>query len=137
VTVITGLVDGPFKNEQEFKRAVLEIWNRDGSGCTCFEIENGEKEPGMPDVLAVSPFLPAFFTEFKYSGKDGVIEFRKSQPLFYKRHRDLLIHVLAWDCRGEGRVVYLEPSEVYGAKTLRVPLPRDIEAAFGYGREGG
>jgi hypothetical protein len=124
--VINGLVYGPFKNEQEFKQAVMKVWKKNRPRSTYFEIENEEKEPGMPDELTINPSSPAHFTEFKYSDKHGVIEFKKSQPLFYRQHRDLPIQILAWDCRGEGRVVYLEPSEVIDAKTLRVPLPKDI-----------
>jgi hypothetical protein len=102
---------------------------------TSFEIENEEKEPGMPDVLTLIPDSPAFFTEFKYADKNGVIEFKKSQPLFYRQHCDLLIQILAWDGRAEGRVVYLDPSEVVDAKTLRITLPLEIDAAFFYGSE--
>jgi hypothetical protein len=130
--VINGLVHGPFKNEQEFKQAVLRVWKENIFGHTHFEIENEEKEPGMPDVLTINSSLPAYFTEFKCSDKHGVIEFRKSQPLFYRQHRDLLIQVLAWDCRGEGRVVHLEPSEIIDTKTLRILLPQDVSAVVEY-----
>jgi hypothetical protein len=134
---IDGLVHGPFKNEQEFKQAVLKAWRGDNRQYTFFEIENEEKEPGMPDVLAVHPSEPAYFTEFKYAGKGGVIEFRKSQPLFYRQHRDLPMQILAWDGRAGGRVVYLDPSEVISAKTLRVTLPADIVETIGYEPEEG
>jgi hypothetical protein len=132
---INGLVCGPFKNEQEFKQAVLKAWRKNTITLTYFEIENEEKEPGMPDVLAVFPSAPAFFTEFKYAGKNGVIEFQKSQPLFYRQHRDLHIQILAWDGRADGRVVYLDPSEVIAAKTLRITLPEDIDTAVNYDPE--
>jgi hypothetical protein len=133
--IIDGLVHGPFKSEQEFKRSVIRAWQKSGLNQTFFEIENEEKEPGMPDVLAVLPSLPAFFTEFKYADKNGVIEFRKSQPLFYWQHPDLLIQILAWDSRAEGRVVHLDPSEVVEAKALRITLPADIDTAVGYDPE--
>jgi hypothetical protein len=135
--IINDMVHGPFKNEQEFKQAVLKVWRRDHSKQTFFEIENEEKEPGMPDVLTLIPDSPAFFTEFKYAGKNGVIEFQKSQPLFYRQHRDLRIQILAWDYRMGGRVVYLDPSEVIGAKFLRITLPEDIDAAIEYNPEEG
>jgi hypothetical protein len=99
---------------------------------TYFEIENEEKEPGMPDVLAINPSLPSYFTEFKCSDKHGVIEFRESQPRFYRQHRDLPIQILAWDCRGDGRVIHLEPSEVIDAKKLRIRLPQDISTTIDY-----
>jgi hypothetical protein len=125
VKIITGLVCGPFKSEQEFKLAVLNAWRRrrENAAFTYFEIENEEKEPGMPDVIAVSPVLPACFTEFKYADKNGVIHFQKSQPLFYRCHRSLYIQVLAWDPRMDGRVVRLGPDEVVKLKSLWVALP--------------
>jgi hypothetical protein len=130
--IINGFVRGPFKNEREFKQAVLKSWGRCWPGYTFFEIENEEKEPGMPDVLAVSSFLPACFTEFKYADKRGIIEFQKSQPHFYRRHSGLLIQILAWDCRMGGRMVCLESSEASDAKALRILLPLDISAVINY-----
>jgi hypothetical protein len=132
---IYGLVHGPFKNEQKFKQAVLKVWRRDHSRQTFFEIENEEKEPGMPDVLAMSPFYPALFTEFKYADRNGVIEFTKAQPRFYRQHPDLRIQILAWDGRDGGRVVRLDSSEVVNAKTLRIVLPEAISTAVDYDPE--
>jgi hypothetical protein len=132
---IYGLVHGPFKNEQEFKLAVMRVWRKNNLRNTSFEIENEEKEPGMPDVLTLIPDAPAFFTEFKHAGKNGVIEFRKSQPLFYRQHRDMRIQILAWDGRADGRVVHIDPSEVVNAKTLRVTLPADIDEVVEYDPE--
>jgi hypothetical protein len=134
--IINGLVYGPFKNEQEFKQAVIRAWRKNEPECTYFEIENEEKEPGMPDVLMVSPSMPAYFTEFKYADKNGVITFKKSQPLFYRQHRDIIIQILAWDCRMEGRIVQLDPSEVTGAKSLRISLPEYIGTVIDCGSEG-
>jgi hypothetical protein len=133
--IINDMVHGPFKNEQEFKQAVLKVWRRDHSGQTFFEIENEEKEPGMPDVLAMSPFYPASFTECKYADRNGVIEFTKAQPRFYRQHLDLRIQILAWDGRADGRVVHLDPSEVVRAKSLRVTIPAGIDTAVDYDPE--
>jgi hypothetical protein len=130
--VITNLVSGPFKSEQDFKQAVLKAW-KDGSVTqTFFEIENEEKEPGMPDVLAVSKDYPAHFTEFKYADKNGVIEFQKKQPLFYKQNAELRIDILAWDGRGKGRVIYIHPEEVLEAKSLRLKISEDIHQEVSY-----
>jgi hypothetical protein len=129
--IIDELVYGPFKDEQDFKHSILKVWRRDHPKQTFFEIENEEKEPGMPDVLAVHPSCSAFFTEFKYA-RNGVIEFRKSQPLFYRQHPDVLMQILAWDGRAGGRVVHLEPAEVVGAKSLRITLPEDIDEIVDY-----
>jgi hypothetical protein len=129
--IVDGLVRGPFKNEQEFKRTVLEAMKKYEPNHTCFEIENEEKEPGMPDVLSISYSLPAYLTEFKYSDRHGAVEFTKAQPLFYRRHcYSIRIQILAWDCRMGGRVVRIEPAEVISAKALRITIPADIGAVF-------
>jgi hypothetical protein len=135
--IVKGLVNGPFKNEQEFKRAVLEVMRKYAKTYTCFEIENEEKEPGMPDVLAISYSLPAYFTEFKYSDEYGVIEFTKAQPLFYRQHRDLRIQIFAWDCRMGGRVVEFKSSEIVAAKALRITIPADIGDVLCYDLKDG
>jgi hypothetical protein len=127
--IIEGMVSGPFKNEQEFKQAFLKAWKRNDSNFhyTNFELENEEKEAGMPDTLSISAEAPAYFTEFKYADKNGVIEFKKSQPLFYRQHRSLLIQILAWDGR-YNRVVVIHPGEIVRAKSLRITLPEHIDA---------
>jgi hypothetical protein len=134
--IIDGLVSGPFKSEQTFKRAVMEAWKRNDSNLryTYFEIENEEKEAGMPDTLSISAKAPAYFTEFKYADKNGVIEFKKSQPLFYKQHESLLIQILAWDGR-YNRVVFIHPEEIVRAKSLRITLPKHIDDAFDQEKE--
>jgi hypothetical protein len=121
--IIDDCVQGPFKNEQAFKQAVLKSPVFKDAGFSVFEIENEEKEPGMPDVLAMHYDFPAFFIEFKYADKNGVIEFRKSQPLFYKHHQGIRIEILAWDGRKGGRIVYMKASEVTAAKSLRIKIP--------------
>jgi hypothetical protein len=123
--IIMNFVSGPFKDEQEFKQAVLKKWRTGVLGYTYFELENEEKEPGMPDVLAISSFQAGFF-EFKYADQDGVITFQKSQPLFYKQHEDIPIDIIAWDSRFGGRIVKLHPSEVINAKSLRIQLPESV-----------
>jgi hypothetical protein len=127
---VDNLVKGPFKNEQDFKRAVLKKWKEDNIWARSFEIENEEKEPGMPDVITVAPDSQAVFTEFKYADKNGVIEFRKSQPLFYKQNEDIYIQILAWDGRMGGRTVFMESPEVVAAKSLRIKIPENLEAAL-------
>jgi hypothetical protein len=125
--IIGSLVNGPFKSEQEFKQAVLKVWKRNAGRFryTHFEIENEEKEAGMPDALSISADAPAYFTEFKYADKNGVIEFKKSQPLFYRQHGGLHIQILVWDSRYD-RVVHIDPVEVIAKKSLRITLPEQI-----------
>jgi len=127
MNVIAGLVEGPFTDEAAFKAAVLKVWDKRSSDYTRFQIENEEKEPGMPDVLSISglPYCPAHFTEFKITDAEGAVTFRKTQPLFYKRHSDLRIEVLVWDVP-RGRVVRIMPQEVVAAKTLRITIPEEV-----------
>jgi len=125
--VIEGLVKGPFKDEAAFKAAVLKAWRKSYNAFRRFEIENEEKESGMPDVLSMSNRLPAFFTEFKVSDKKSVIEFQPTQPLFYRRNTGLLIDILAWDAPRK-RVVCIDPSEVLEHKGLKFSIPEDIDA---------
>ena len=123
--VIHDLVKGPFKDEAAFKAAVLKALSNHTSSYTRFEIENEEKEPGMPDVLSISRTLPALLTEFKLSDEDGVVKFQKTQPLFYRKHTDLYITILAWDVP-RGRVVSIKPQEVIEAKSLKIRIPMEI-----------
>jgi len=124
--IIEGLVNGPFKDEDSFKAAVLKEWRKAAPQFARFEIENEEKEPGMPDVLSISSELPAFFTEFKISDNKGVIEFQPTQPLFYKRNADLHIDILAWDTPRK-RVIHITPFEVLRLKGLKFTIPEDID----------
>lgn len=136
VKIITGLVSGTFKSERDFKRAVLSVWKDCRTRQTVFEIENEEKEPGMPDVLTMPHTDAAFFTEFKYADENGVVEFQKSQPLFYRRHPEVRIQILVWDSRMGGRVVCLDPSEVVKTKSLRMVLPEVVDEVVEYDPEG-
>jgi hypothetical protein len=125
-SVVTGLVSGPFKSEQDFKQAVLKVWRDGNLEQATFEIENEEKEPGMPDVLTMPYSGTAFFTEFKYADKSGVIKFKKSQPLFYRQHPNTRIQILAWDGRAFGRVFCLNPLVIVAAASLRITLPEIV-----------
>jgi len=118
----TRLVEGPFKDEGQFKAAVLKMWREKYPKFTLFEIENEEKEPGMPDCLTIMPDHVAVFTEFKISDKNGVITFEKTQPPFYKRNAHLRIYILAWD-RRYNRAVQIMPREVIEAKSLKIQIP--------------
>lgn len=137
--IIKGLVDGAFKNEREFKQAVLKVLRETQSFWTCFEIENEEKAPGMPDALIVDTVFPAVLVEFKYADINGVIQFERTQPLFYKRYKHVIIYILAWDRRMGGWLVQLNPSEVLktGKLHLTLPEPGDIKSVFDYRAENG
>jgi hypothetical protein len=121
--IIEGLVfRRSFRNEADFKRAVIKTWQQDFL-YRVIEIENEEKAPGMPDVLLISRKLPAILTEFKVADQNGDIKFQRTQPLFYKQHEDLLIGILAWD---RCRAVLIEPSEIIDCHSLSFRIPNVI-----------
>jgi hypothetical protein len=123
IITINGLVSGPYRPGQEdtFKVDVLKAWEGRDDGWRHFKIETEETESGFPDVVSLSANCYCL-TEFKVSDTRGVIEFQKSQPLFYKRHTGLRIQILAWDVPGK-RVVSISPQEVISAKTLKFQIP--------------
>jgi len=118
-------VKGPFIDEAQFKAAVLKYWRNEALGATFFELEEAEKNPGLPDCLEMNPCLPAVFHEFKISDANGIIVFQKSQPLFYKTYHNLNIQILAWDSR-HNYVVRISKEEVIRAKSLRMRIPEDL-----------
>jgi hypothetical protein len=119
-------VRGPYKDEQGFKQDVIKSFKHNVPFAAVFEIENEEKEPGMPDLLSMERERPAFFTETKYADKNGVIEFQKTQPLFYRKHSKMRIQILAWDTP-RNRCVHIHPEEVIAAKSLKITLPAELE----------
>jgi hypothetical protein len=117
--VIDGLVPGPYRPGQEdkLKADVIKAWERRYEEWEHMQVENEEKEPGFPDVISLS--LKCYLlTEFKVSDRDGVIEFQKTQPLFYRRHPNLRIDILAWDVPGQ-RLVSISPREIVKTKMLK------------------
>ena len=119
--IITDFVSGPFKNEAEFKKAFLAKMRQKHKNITFFEIENEEKSPGMPDIIATSYEAPSVWTEIKYAGKDGKIKFQPSQPLWYKQNKTLRIQIVVWDSR-RGQCIYLPKEDVIKAKALVIPV---------------
>jgi len=92
----TGAVFEPGE-EQLFKLWHMEgVARRIGPAATAFQIENEEKEPGFPDVLIDIQERAPLYIEYKVSDKKGMIEFQKTQPLFYKRHPQMPIYVVAY-----------------------------------------
>jgi hypothetical protein len=112
---------GPFASEKQFKAAFIEWQKQDNPRCYVFEIENEEKEPGMPDIL-VTQDSEYTMAEIKLSDKNGVITFQKTQPLFYKQHPRLEAIIIAWDAL-RNRVAMIAPDVVVAAKTLRYKIP--------------
>ena len=130
---VVDLVKGPFKDEAAFKAAVLKAWRRKSAegknvvvaGVTFFEIESEETEPGFPDVICVHPKKPAWFIEFKLSDSSGIITFQKTQPLFYKKHKDIDVVILAWDAQ-RNRMMAMGSHEVIKLKTLTFKIPEEL-----------
>ena len=116
---------GPFKNEAQFKAALLNLF-KERKNSTYFEIEEGEKNPGFPDILGITLYRDATLIETKVSDENGTIVFQKTQPLFYKKYSGLPIRILAWDIR-YNYVVEITPNEVVKAKSLRIKLPERPE----------
>ena len=122
---LPNFVQGPFKDEADFKAAVLEMWRKKFPKITRFEIENEEKEPGMPDCLSIMPGCRCFFTEFKVSSGNGVITFEKTQPHFYALHQKLPISIIAWDSQ-YNRAVQIDTVEILAAKSLKFQIPKEL-----------
>jgi hypothetical protein len=116
-------ITGPFVSEQQFKQAVIQFWLTNGWADDVLEVENEEKAPGTPDVFVfVNGYCSLY--EFKLSDEHSVIEFQKTQPLFYKQHPKLDIWIVAWDAP-RGRAVYVSPEKIIAAKSLRYKLTED------------
>lgn len=107
------LPDKQFKNEQDFKvwfmntHRYLKAW---------FEVENEEKEPGFPDVLAIANDDTAHFYETKIAWKGGRFKFEETQPRFFRCHPQLNIKVVVFDM--ETRMLYVIPAALATAAVL-------------------
>lgn len=86
------------KNEQEFKMLFLKhIPKKEEFNYFCIETEETVK--GFPDVLAIHKETDlAHFMEFKYT-KTGKIKFQPTQPSFYKKYKDLVIMIVAYNAK--------------------------------------
>lgn len=86
------------KDEQQFKMLFLKhIPKKEGFNYFCIETEETVK--GFPDVLAVhKETYVASFMEFKYT-KTGKIKFQPTQPAFYKKYKDLVIMIVAYNAK--------------------------------------
>lgn len=127
--VIKDLVEGPYLPGQEarFKADVIKVYESRRDGWTYLQVENEEKEPGFPDLLAVNANC-YLMIEFKVSDMKGVVAFERSQPLFYKRHPDLRITILAWDVP-RNRTVNITRQEAAAAKSLKIKIPEVLNNA--------
>jgi hypothetical protein len=96
--------------EAEFKAKKIRRWKDEGAYDKIFCIETEETLPGFPDTMArvEAKVLPDIwhFYEFKVSDKKGVIKFERSQPMFYRKHPDLGVRVIALDNRTGTEVLF-------------------------------
>jgi hypothetical protein len=118
-------ITGPFRSEQQFKQAVIQFWRTKSWADDVLEIENEEKAPGTPAVFVCGDGYYSW-CEFKLSDVHSVIEFQKTQPLFYKQHPKLGIDIIAWDAP-RGCAALVRPEKIIAAKSLRYKLTEDDE----------
>lgn len=97
-----------FNNEQSFKMASLKLKSKD---FTFFCIETEETVKGFPDVMFVDEQNTVCFEEYKYT-KTGVIKFQSTQPAFYKKHKNLVIFVVAYNAKSK-KVHYFPVEELF------------------------
>lgn len=111
-------------NEQHFKKlyCVTEI-KKQNPGQKIFNIETEETVAGFPDVmelwtanLQAGSCTQAFFYEFKFSSKNGVIKFQPTQPAFYKKNSELDIKVVAYNNQSK-RVHVFSTKELFNKES--------------------
>jgi len=103
--------------EQKFKTAMLKTKRLLHPGRTYFEVENEEKEAGFPDTIEVFENQRVVFVEYKVSDANGKITFQSKQPLFYARHKKLVIKIVAWSVPDNSYWVF-NASDVVAMKSL-------------------
>lgn len=125
---VNNLVQGPFRDETEFKGACIKRLSVLNRGYDWFLLETEETVPGMPDAMRTSPYGdPVYWIEFKISDAKGVITFKTSQPRFYRTYgpKGYFIDIYAWD-RRYNRIVCLGWKDVVDAKSLTMQLPEVV-----------
>jgi len=88
---------GVFADELSFKRKLMVKLVKDKKYKKVLMIEN-TVEPGMPDLMIIDQDDRVFFIETKYA-ESGVITFKRTQPSWYIRNKDLSIFISAYDDR--------------------------------------
>jgi hypothetical protein len=124
ISVVKHLVWGPYcpGQEKRLKKDVIAERERRDPALRHFMIESEDTVPGFPDVLCVKKDS-CLLIEFKVSDDQGVLHFERTQPLFYKKHPDLYMLILAWDVPKQ-RLICIDPADVVAAKALRFGCPK-------------
>jgi hypothetical protein len=124
IYVIRHLVDGPYRpgEEARLKADVIRARESRNPRLQHFCTETEGTEPGFPDVLSVqdSRYL---LIEFKVSDASGVLHFQRSQPIFYKKYREVTLCIAAWDVPG-ARLLLIDPEDIVQAKSARFRCPK-------------
>lgn len=85
-------------SEAAFKAAKKKFWLKKKIFFRVFFIETEATEKGFPDTLCLESWNTSFFYEFKVTrADDHIIEFERTQPLWFKMNACLNIYVIAYD----------------------------------------
>lgn len=85
-------------SESAFKSRKKLFWLRSDIFYRVFFIETEATEKGFPDALCFTKSGEACLYEFKVTRlDDGVIEFERNQPLWYRMNKGLPINIIAYD----------------------------------------
>jgi len=106
-------------SEARFKKEFIAYFNKYYSGAySIYEIENSEKEPGMPDLLVVEKLTRiSWFIELKIASKKGEFKFEYTQPRWYASNTCMQIDILVYVPKAK-TFVHISPFHVMKAKKL-------------------
>lgn len=122
--VIKSFIEGPFSSERAFSKEFQNKCRLLPDVLYVFSLEDAEMNKGAPDIFTIDQSNRVTFYELKYVGDDGMIRFQREQPLWYKRHPELLVHILIWDSRSD-ILSWTRPYDVIAEKSLNIPCVRE------------
>lgn len=134
--VIPGFVKGSFRNETEFKAAVVNKLNYLHRPDIWIRIESEETEPGMPDLARLSDSKSSILIETKVTNEKGAIKFRPDQPRWYKLHeRHVKTFILVWDRRYDHTVlIYPERIVLWAKLSFTLPAKSSMDIDYSIDR---
>jgi len=111
-------VSSMMKDEARFKKETVEHCLKNFTFKKVFCIETEETAPGFPDVIAsVDGFSTWEFIEFKVARTNNKIEFKKSQPRFYRTHPSLPITIFAYNNKS-GKISHFPASSIFDKSSM-------------------